>query len=95
MTTPLDKLREYGYELPPARPPAASYVPVVRTGNTVYISGQISSSDGEAVQGLLGDTLAVEDPRDGGLADLRPGRDGRGRERDSDLAESHGLSPEK
>ena len=59
MTTPLDKLREYGYELPPARPPAASYVPVVRTGNIVYISGQISSSNGEAVQGLLGDTMNV------------------------------------
>jgi len=59
MTTPLDKLREYGYELPPARPPAASYVPVVRTGNIVYISGQISSNGGEPVQGLLGDTMNV------------------------------------
>jgi enamine deaminase RidA (YjgF/YER057c/UK114 family) len=59
MTTPLDKLREYGYELPPARPPAASYVPITRTGNIVYISGQISSNENGPVQGLLGDNMNV------------------------------------
>lgn len=59
MTTPLDKLREYGYELPPARPPAASYVPVTRSGNIVYISGQISSNEGGVVQGRLGENMNV------------------------------------
>lgn len=59
MTTPLDKLREYGYELPPAKPPAASYIPVTRSGNIVYISGQISSNEGGVVQGRLGENMNV------------------------------------
>ena len=59
MTTPLDKLREYGYELPPAKPPAASYVPVTRSGNLVFISGQISSNEAGVVQGLLGENMNV------------------------------------
>lgn len=59
MTSPIEKLREYGYELPSPKPPVASYVPVVRTGNLVYVSGQISSNDLGVVQGLLGDTMNV------------------------------------
>lgn len=59
MTSPLDKLREYGYELPQPKAPVATYIPVTRIGNIIYISGQISSGvDGVAV-GLLGDTMNV------------------------------------
>ena len=59
MTSPTDKLREYGYELVRPRPPVASYVPVVRSGNTLYVSGQVSSNDGGIVEGLLGDNMNV------------------------------------
>lgn len=59
MSTPTDKLREYGYELVRPKPPVASYVPVVRSGNTLYVSGQISSNEGGVVQGLLGDNMNV------------------------------------
>ncbi|MHB1102566.1 MAG: RidA family protein [Devosia sp.] len=59
MTTPIEKLREYGYELPRPKPPVASYVPVTRTGNVLYVSGQISSADTGVVTGLLGDTMNV------------------------------------
>lgn len=59
MTTPLQKLRDYGYELPNARPPAASYAPVTRTGNLIYVSGQISTNDQGVVQGRLGETMNV------------------------------------
>ncbi len=59
MTTPIEKLREYGYELPEPKPPVASYVPVVRTGNLLYVSGQISSNAGGVVTGLLGDNMNV------------------------------------
>ena len=59
MTTPLDKLREYGYELPPAKAPAASYIPITRTGNIVYISGQISSNEQGVVTGRLGENMNV------------------------------------
>lgn len=59
MTTAIEKLREYGYELPAAPLPVASYVPVTRSGNTLYISGQISTGDNGVVAGLLGDTMNV------------------------------------
>jgi len=59
MTTPIEKLREYGYELPQPKPPVASYVPVTRTGNVIYVSGQISSNENGPVTGLLGDTMNV------------------------------------
>lgn len=59
MTSPIEKLREYGYELPAPKAPVANYVPVTRTGNILYVSGQISSSENGVVTGLLGDTMNV------------------------------------
>jgi enamine deaminase RidA (YjgF/YER057c/UK114 family) len=59
MSTPVEKLREYGYELTRPTPPVASYVPVVRTGTTLYVSGQISSDSNGVVEGKLGDTMNV------------------------------------
>ena len=59
MSTPIEKLREYGYELPQPRPPVASYIPVNRSGSTVYISGQISSNESGPVTGRLGETMNV------------------------------------
>jgi len=59
MTSPLDKLREYGYELPMPKAPVATYVPVTRSGKTIYISGQISSDGSGVAAGRLGDTMNV------------------------------------
>jgi enamine deaminase RidA (YjgF/YER057c/UK114 family) len=59
MTTPIEKLREYGYELPRPGAPVASYVPFTRTGNVIYISGQISRTDEGVVAGRLGETMNV------------------------------------
>ncbi|OAM77385.1 RidA family protein [Devosia elaeis] len=59
MNDPIEKLREYGYELPAPKAPVASYVPVTRSGNLVYVSGQISSNEGGVVQGRLGDNMNV------------------------------------
>lgn len=59
MTSPLDKLRDYGYELPMPKAPVATYIPITRTGNIVYVSGQISSGEGGVVAGKLGDTMNV------------------------------------
>ena len=59
MTSPLEKLREYGYELPAPKAPVASYVPVTRSGNTLYVSGQISSNEHGVVTGLLGENMNV------------------------------------
>jgi enamine deaminase RidA (YjgF/YER057c/UK114 family) len=59
MTGALERLREYGYELPAAKAPVASYVPVIRTGNLLYISGQISTGENGVVTGRLGETMNV------------------------------------
>lgn len=59
MTTAIEKLRQYGYELPAAKAPVASYVPVVRAGNLLFVSGQISSNENGVVTGQLGENMNV------------------------------------
>lgn len=59
MTDPIEKLREYGYELPTPKAPVASYAPVTRSGNLLFVSGQISSNDTGVVTGLLGENMNV------------------------------------
>ena len=49
-----DRLAELGITLPPISVPAAAYVPFVRTGNLVFISGHIAKRDGKAWVGQLG-----------------------------------------
>jgi enamine deaminase RidA (YjgF/YER057c/UK114 family) len=46
MPTPEERLRELGIELPQPAAPVASYVPCVRTGNLIYVSGQVPLVDG-------------------------------------------------
>jgi enamine deaminase RidA (YjgF/YER057c/UK114 family) len=48
------RLKEIGIELPPLAIPAAAYVPFVRTGHLVFISGHIAKRDGKAWVGQLG-----------------------------------------
>jgi len=43
-----------GITLPPVAVPAAAYVPFVRTGNLVFISGHIAKRDGKPWVGQLG-----------------------------------------
>ena len=49
-----DRLTELGITLPPVAVPAAAYVPFVRTGNLIFISGHIAKRDGKAWVGQLG-----------------------------------------
>ena len=49
-----DKLSQLGITLPPVSVPAAAYVPFVRTGNLVFLSGHIAKRDGKAWVGQLG-----------------------------------------
>ena len=49
-----DKLKELGITLPPVATPAAAYVPFVRTGNLVFLSGHIAKRDGKPWVGQLG-----------------------------------------
>jgi len=59
MTSPIEKLRQYGYELPVPKAPVASYVPVTRSGNVIYVSGQISATADGVITGRLGDNMNV------------------------------------
>ena len=56
-----DRLKSLAIELPPVAVPAAAYVPFVRTGNLVFISGHIAKKDGKAWVGQLGKTMQTEE----------------------------------
>ena len=56
------RLAEIGLTLPTPAKPVANYVPWVRTGNLVFISGQGPLADGKLLyQGRLPDTVSIED----------------------------------
>jgi enamine deaminase RidA (YjgF/YER057c/UK114 family) len=56
------RLAELGIVLPKPAQPVATYVPWVRTGNLVFISGQGAVRDGKIeYTGKVGETLSVED----------------------------------
>ena len=56
------RLAELGIVLPSPAKPIANYVPWVRTGNLVFISGQGAVKDGKIeYSGKVGDTLSVEE----------------------------------
>ncbi|SDD70285.1 RidA family protein [Ruegeria marina] len=54
-----DKLASLGVTLPNAPAPAANYVPFVKVGNIVYVSGQISNDENGLIIGKLGDDMDV------------------------------------
>ncbi len=55
-------LSEAGLQLPAVTPPLAAYVPAVRAGGLIHVSGQLPVSDGSIVVGSLGDgALTVAD----------------------------------
>jgi enamine deaminase RidA (YjgF/YER057c/UK114 family) len=53
-TSIYDRLSTMGITLPPVAIPAAAYVPFVRTGNLVFLSGHIAKRDGKPWVGQLG-----------------------------------------
>ena len=64
MPTPEERLQELGVSLPAPVAPVAAYVPCVRTGNLVYVSGQVPMADGKPSHlGHLGDDVDLEDGR--------------------------------
>lgn len=46
MPSPHQRLQELGITLPTPPKPVAAYVPAVRTGNLIYVSGQVPMRDG-------------------------------------------------
>jgi enamine deaminase RidA (YjgF/YER057c/UK114 family) len=49
-----DRLEQLGIVLPPVAAPAAAYLPFVRSGNLLFLSGHIAKRDGKVWVGQLG-----------------------------------------
>jgi len=59
-----DRLHDLGISLPPAPKPVAVYIPAVRSGNLLFISGQLPFDNGKLLQaGKLGAEVDVEQGR--------------------------------
>ena len=56
-----DKLTELKITLPQPATPAAAYVPFVRTGNLIFISGHIAKKDSKPWRGQLGAGISTEE----------------------------------
>jgi len=57
-----DRLAQLGLQLPASPKPQGWYVPVVRSGNLVFVSGQLPMEDGlVSVTGKLGESVSLED----------------------------------
>jgi len=63
-----DKLSELKIRLPQVTPPAAAYIPFVRTGNLVFIAGHIAKKDGKPWAGQLGKEITVEQGKEAARA---------------------------
>jgi enamine deaminase RidA (YjgF/YER057c/UK114 family) len=62
MSGPAERLAALGLALPPVTPPVAAYVPALRTGPYVYVSGQVPVTDGKlAGTGKVGAEVSTED----------------------------------
>lgn len=56
-----NQLKALNIDLPPVATPAAAYVPFVRTGNLVFLSGHIARKDGKPWVGQLGKDLDTQE----------------------------------
>ncbi len=55
------RLAELGITPPEAAAPVAAYVPVVQSGNLLFVSGQVSfAADGSRITGRLGEDMDLE-----------------------------------
>jgi enamine deaminase RidA (YjgF/YER057c/UK114 family) len=61
MSTPEERIRELGLEIPDVAAPLASYVPAARSGSLVYTAGQLPIVKGElAATGKVGAEIDPE-----------------------------------
>lgn len=60
-----DRLRALGFTLPTPIAPVANYVPFVRSGNLVHISGQLSNNGQGGIKGTVGVDVSLEDAVEG------------------------------
>jgi len=58
-----ERLAELGITLPQPNPPVANYVPFVRIGDLVHISGQVSLDASGGIKGVVGEDIDAEAAR--------------------------------
>jgi enamine deaminase RidA (YjgF/YER057c/UK114 family) len=63
MSSPEERLAALGLTLPEPRAPVANYVPFVLTGNSLYVSGQVSTDATGGVRGVVGEEVSPEDAK--------------------------------
>jgi enamine deaminase RidA (YjgF/YER057c/UK114 family) len=59
-----ETLASLGITLPEVTPPVAAFVPFIRSGNQVFLSGHIAKKNGEPWVGKLGQDLTTEQGKD-------------------------------
>ncbi|RJY09704.1 RidA family protein [Aurantiacibacter aquimixticola] len=62
------RLDELGITLPETSPALASYLPVMRHGDTIFVSGQLPFRDGVVITGTLGKDVSLEDAQEAARA---------------------------
>jgi enamine deaminase RidA (YjgF/YER057c/UK114 family) len=60
---PEARLAALGLTLPEPTRPVANYVPFVRTGSTLYVSGQVSTDAAGGVRGVVGEDVSADEAR--------------------------------
>jgi enamine deaminase RidA (YjgF/YER057c/UK114 family) len=62
MVSPEERLKELGIELPGTPSPLGAYVPCVRSGNILFLSGMLPLRDGKLTRtGRVGEEVSVSD----------------------------------
>src|SRR6266481_8353842 len=66
MSTVYERLEALQIKLPDVQPPivdgyVAAFVPFVRTGNVIYVSGRVAKKDGAPWTGKLGANITIEE----------------------------------
>ena len=63
--SPEDKLKQLGITLPEAPAPLGSYIPIVQTGNLLFLSGILPLVKGKLVrQGCVGQNISLDEARE-------------------------------
>jgi enamine deaminase RidA (YjgF/YER057c/UK114 family) len=63
MSSPEERLTALGLALPEPVRPVANYVPFVRSGDLLYIAGQVSIDGTGGIRGVVGEDLDLEAAR--------------------------------
>jgi enamine deaminase RidA (YjgF/YER057c/UK114 family) len=60
MSTVEQRLKALGVTIPEPNAPVANYVPFVRSGNLLHISGQVSVDAGGGIKGVVGEDVDAD-----------------------------------